>query len=618
MSTPSDMGNSGSTPCQPSLDFASNLWDFQSLGFMDDPSLWNFNSGFLMNETSMNGASSQVPDFQFGNSEYTDNTQHPSAQIPPANARKQSPKIIDMRDIWFTRIQREDHLAIIPALPPRRNSMSMSVTSPSEPEIVDEDCRRELSRALTNPLPLEDFLPSSGFLNLSVRRYLKCFHPIFPIIHTASFQPTIQNGLLLISMASVGCLFIGSQDAVKRGRRIFEGLNKVILISDKFIGHTSDQIVAMVQAATIGQTFAMLSGNPKHLAIFDSYHGSMISFARRENMFESRPEMKPPENVSDDELNKVWKDWIRQEQLRRIVLALHIHDAELSFLYHRDSLLKHRRSEKETLATSRAFGATSAKDWADVLTADYERPELGLESMTNSKDAFAAYIKLESIGVLISEDRRQGCLDVAAFKKYDDSLLQWYKLSSGYLREDQKDEFCLLPLWHWTFMNLLVDFDQLEGAIGRDGPNEAQKSLEYVSNWATTAAAPRCIMHAFLLQKRLGVLRFGETVAVHVPRILFAAAIASYSYINYGPGNDGDSQPSTSRFDMSHPEFQLLGSYIGQLSRLTRLSWSQGVTSSVTAATLCEVNGILQRMNEWGLAGKFGGIIARLIDGEAG
>lgn len=215
---------------------------------MDDPSLWNFNSGFLMNETSMNGASSQVPDFQFGNSEYTDNTQHPSAQIPPANARKQSPKIIDMRDIWFTRIQREDHLAIIPALPPRRNSMSMSVTSPSEPEIVDEDCRRELSRALTNPLPLEDFLPSSGFLvlktlpknfkhyanlykNLSVRRYLKCFHPIFPIIHTASFQPTIQNGLLLISMASVGCLFIGSQDAVKRGRRIFEGLNKVILIS---------------------------------------------------------------------------------------------------------------------------------------------------------------------------------------------------------------------------------------------------------------------------------------------------------------------------------------------------------------------------------------------------
>lgn len=51
----------------------------------------------------------------------------------------------------------------------------------------------------------------------------------------------------------------------------------------------------MIQAATLGQTFAMLSGvsamcfyfghghlltvdqDAKHLAIFDSYHGSMIS-----------------------------------------------------------------------------------------------------------------------------------------------------------------------------------------------------------------------------------------------------------------------------------------------------------------------------------------------------
>ena len=31
-------------------------------------------------------------------------------------------------------------------------------------------------------------------------------------------------------------------------------------VKDKYTGHTSDRIVAMVQAATIGQTFAMLSG----------------------------------------------------------------------------------------------------------------------------------------------------------------------------------------------------------------------------------------------------------------------------------------------------------------------------------------------------------------------
>jgi hypothetical protein len=42
-------------------------------------------------------------------------------------------------------------------------------------------------------------------------------------------------------MASVGCLFLGSQAAVQRGRRIFETLNKVILTS------VSDTISGLVK-----------------------------------------------------------------------------------------------------------------------------------------------------------------------------------------------------------------------------------------------------------------------------------------------------------------------------------------------------------------------------------
>jgi hypothetical protein len=78
-------------------------------------------------------------------------------------------------------------------------------------------------------------------------------------------------------MASVGCLFLGSQAAVQRGRRIFESLHKAILARVSFIppnfsiflfniqwdnvyGRTSDEILSMIQAVTIGQTFAMLSG----------------------------------------------------------------------------------------------------------------------------------------------------------------------------------------------------------------------------------------------------------------------------------------------------------------------------------------------------------------------
>ncbi|PVH73612.1 hypothetical protein DL98DRAFT_606979, partial [Cadophora sp. DSE1049] len=451
--------------------------------------------------------------------------------------------------------------------------------------------------------------------NLSVRRYLKCFHPILPMIHAATFQPTTENRLLLISIASVGSLFLGSQAAVKRGRRIFEGLNKVILMSDQFIGHTSDPIVAMIQAAIIGQTFAVLSGDAKHLAMFDSYHGSLISFARREGMFETRPEMKSPEAASDEELDNAWREWARQEQLRRVVLALHIHDAELSFLYHRDSLLKHRRSENETLETSLAFNATTARDWEACLKTEQEpQVETGGLHRQRPVDTFALYVKLEAIGVLIADDRRQGCLETT-FTSYEESLLRWYNSFTRNQPADQHDELCLPPLWHWTFMNLLVDLDKIESSIGRDGPERGYQALEYVTTWASTKDAARCMMHAFMLQKRLEALKFDDSPAIHVPRITFAAAIVSYCFITYGPGNDPQNGPSN-LFDTTAPEVRVLGVDIKQLAYISRLTWNRNAASSVTAATLCVLNGLLERMNVWGLASRFADIVARLIDGE--
>lgn len=106
--------------------------------------------------------------------------------------------------------------------------------------------------------------------------YFTRFNPLFPILHSATFRPTPENGLLLLSMTSIGCLFLGSKAAVRRGRHIFERLNKAILASvsplseekssDSFgfqwenvLGRRDSETLAMLQAAIVGQTFAILS-----------------------------------------------------------------------------------------------------------------------------------------------------------------------------------------------------------------------------------------------------------------------------------------------------------------------------------------------------------------------
>jgi Fungal specific transcription factor domain len=67
--------------------------------------------------------------------------------------------------------------------------------------------------------------------NFALSLFFTRFNPIFPILHAPTFQPNKHNSLLLLSICSIGCLFMGSNGASAQGSRIFERLNKVILAS---------------------------------------------------------------------------------------------------------------------------------------------------------------------------------------------------------------------------------------------------------------------------------------------------------------------------------------------------------------------------------------------------
>lgn len=107
--------------------------------------------------------------------------------------------------------------------------------------------------------------------------YFTKFHRVFPIVHAPTFRPSSKSSLLLLSLCSLGSLFVGSSHAASQGLKVFETLNKAILSSVRQISnhfwattnfmqwerHFSSQgpeTIAMVQAALIGQTFGLLSG----------------------------------------------------------------------------------------------------------------------------------------------------------------------------------------------------------------------------------------------------------------------------------------------------------------------------------------------------------------------
>ena len=69
------------------------------------------------------------------------------------------------------------------------------------------------------------------FLDSCLHLYFRDFHPSLPIIHRPSFHRDRTPPLLLLSMFSIGCIFMGTQEARDIGLWVYERLHYVIVFT---------------------------------------------------------------------------------------------------------------------------------------------------------------------------------------------------------------------------------------------------------------------------------------------------------------------------------------------------------------------------------------------------
>ena len=558
---------------------------------------------------------------------------------------------------------------------------------------VDDNFRTRVSLKL-KPRTNDDPLPSNNFLNLSVQMYFTKFNTVFPVIHGQTFRPTPKNSLLLLSICSVGSLLIGSKGAAAQGVRIFERLNKAILATwETTVLSDPSEASSMIQAALIGQTFGLLSGDAKHLAIVEAFHGTVVAWARRCNMFRYRSELPQIDGLTGAELDHAWKAWARSEEtvrsvvylwvlqrlltddIFRTVLGLYIHDAELASMFHHEPLLRHDAVMVSAAADDSLFNAPTASAWRDQVRLQApSRPLIHEILHANSRihdcsnplseelicrgSRFTAYVMLHGIYASICEKQQMGHLDPAFtdFGKYSDALMCWYftfevnrSNPSFHEASPRSDTFCLMILWHTVFMNLLANFDTLERAIGRDGPDTASASedIGYAIQWAKSIEARRCILHAHALQNALGTMRLDTEPAIHIPHCLFLAGIASYCFTRFRCWPLAElMSPHEAAVEsqvepvLNFPEFSLRGAPIPKhLFGITSDSMSYAAANNaggygadseqqqhgrqrhgrvvpVGAGMLCTLTDMLQRVGHWGIARKFAGTLGTLVQAD--
>ncbi|KIW26368.1 uncharacterized protein PV07_09468 [Cladophialophora immunda] len=533
-----------------------------------------------------------------------------------------------VEQLWFTRLESDCGNTA--------NKLAHTASGESTPKgskCAREDINEVYRINLTNrlrPRYSEEPLPSTDFLKLSLQMYFDRVNPSFPIFHAATFRPTEENGFLLLSLCALGCLFVGSEEATRYGSTLFERLLRAMMTSwDFVIAKHAEEKVPMVQTALIGQTFMMLSGNPRHVAIASAFHGTVISWARRADLMTLKHEPVNLEGLSGSQLASAWRSWARREEMQRTALAVFIHDAELAALFHHEPFLRYGGKNAPIASSSEAFSAATVNSWVRAMRKDTNNglhdgaaatpsPSLRyqLPNEACSHSMFSAYVILECIGAAICEERVAGTLDTTAARKYETDLIAWYEVFGEKAKAESDPQF-LLVLWHWTFISQFVDLNRLELAAGKKGVVAADSSVEYLTEWSSSVASKRCLIHAYLLQKHMEGRSTRRPVAIHVPRCLFSAAI-SWSSFFLALRNNATQDIEGSQKNVGFAEFRMLGlDFSHQWSDV--IGFRNGNVVTIMGNTLCTLADMLRQTGHWGIAQRFAQILGPLIhEGDEG
>jgi hypothetical protein len=439
---------------------------------------------------------------------------------------------------------------------------------------IDEAHRQHLSRILETKV-ISGTLPPVNSLNLALDLYFERFHPILPIVHKATFRPSHANALLLLSMYTIGTLFIGTDNALASGKDIFDRLNKVILVSwEQHLRRSEPEGLAMVQAALLGQTYAFMYGNSHDAFMAETFHGTTLCWVRKIATTASRDQSQSAGTTQDQDLDTQWRSWCHAEQKARLMLGIRIHDAELAAMFHRCPLLRHETytSISSPMSLETLFDAPDASSWSELrqqatdLVSDPNSSRFGHASAehvvtttpsteTLSDPDFAVYSNLQSTNAYILELRSTATMSETKIGEITSDLTLLFERLEHPDEATGDTRFHMLMLCHLNFMYLSGDFSLLEHAIGPDA-TLASVARGHLVSWITSSDSVRCMLHAVLLVEEAESVRLGQEYAVHVRRALYCAALLWTTLAHLGDRIISETQTS---LVLKYQELESLG-----------------------------------------------------------
>lgn len=434
--------------------------------------------------------------------------------------------IINSPGSWFTRI------------PSRKQSgQGGLIETPSDTGNQQYIDRAALRTSLQYP-PSEIWLPPTSVLNRSIYTYTTKLWHLIPVVHLPSFMASRAHPLLLLSICSIGALAEGSAESLEHAFRLYEGVQKSILVSWNSREVFDPAILALIQAAVIGQTFAILSPKTKHLVAARSFHGTLcVSLESFQDSMTAEVETNASMQESESRcLVKKWQDWVQMQTCIRVSNALQCHDGEIAATFQRRPTLRMAPTRTMFAAPDTAFLATSAEDWQRALSSNESTPGSIPDQNPQLSSLYSSCAVLDSILAEIIDLRlaRPDALQIE-LDRLEMMVTEWNTKFARMQKGDSWEALSIQYLLHSCFIHLLCDFNKFERFFGRDGELDTDVIRTHIREWAATDTAKRCVVHALAVAQLSARLRLNDVACLHLARIIYSAAVVLAVYAAFVP-----------------------------------------------------------------------------------
>ncbi|BEJ16607.1 hypothetical protein CspHIS471_0600080 [Cutaneotrichosporon sp. HIS471] len=397
----------------------------------------------------------------------------------------------------------------------------------------------------------DSVIPSMQFLDGCLHLYFREFHPTFPIIHRPTFQRERTSALLLLSICSIGCMFVGTQAARDSGLWIYERLHYVITVTRDAKMQDAEMRLNVNLSALLGQCFSFLYGKPKHMFTAESFHALLCSMARRNGLsgtLKSNPiSYANVEHLDSVCLKRKWREWGHQETLRRLSLGLTIHAAELTIFSGLARLMTTRVSRDDAFSDA-LFEANDSETWRTLLRASEEGQlpgvHIGLGTLSSTPETFYPTVRLAQAIVNVYKVRElvslphQGGIPWRTVTHFYDDMVP-VAVDCGVLPVSAQPRGAdiathtrsISALWHFVCATRLAPMGLIEEAAGRGGRPTAESVLE-IQTWAGSPAARLATIHCAYVLHYTADLR---DVSFLIPRAIFQSTLLLLCFLSLSP-----------------------------------------------------------------------------------